>query len=197
MKERIEIYRNLHKKCWSIRSMKTRRVIGHAKTIALKDCSMHVSQAGRARVLREKRKNVHATIRGFRTTKWKGKLLKVSYNPYARGCFVMMGEEILSSDFCIFNTSGTVWGTKWDSKDRKLSITTITNDWKNTNSPKIVWSKWSKKAQNGHGSGVDPVDMTYMDSQCKRRLRDLKYSKPSNEYFGNKNGSKNWREKNE
>lgn len=40
------------------------RVIGYAKAVTLRDAHTVVSEAGRQRVLREKRKNVHAYIDG-------------------------------------------------------------------------------------------------------------------------------------
>jgi len=58
--DKVFIYRNLRDKCWSIRSLKTRRVIGYASSIALDDVTFSVSEAGRQRVIREGRKNVHA-----------------------------------------------------------------------------------------------------------------------------------------
>lgn len=41
------------------------RVVAHAKGVALDDARTIVSQAGRERVLREGRKNVHAYIEGY------------------------------------------------------------------------------------------------------------------------------------
>jgi hypothetical protein len=61
---RVEIYRNLHKNTFSIRSVKTGRVIGHADVVEVKNAQFVVRQAGRERVLKESRKNVHAFVRG-------------------------------------------------------------------------------------------------------------------------------------
>lgn len=66
---KVFVYRNLHKKgnVYSIRAMDgilKGRVFGHAHGIYLENCEFHVSQAGRQRVLKEKRKNVHAGIVG-------------------------------------------------------------------------------------------------------------------------------------
>jgi hypothetical protein len=58
------VYFNLHKKLWSVKSRKTRRVLFHAAVVLLYDCEFKVSQAGRKRVLKDKRKNVHAGIAG-------------------------------------------------------------------------------------------------------------------------------------
>lgn len=64
---RVFTYFNLHKKCWSIKALEGEfkgRVIAHAKRVILKDCTFKVSEAGRQRVLRTKRKNVHAGVVG-------------------------------------------------------------------------------------------------------------------------------------
>ena len=61
---RVEIYRNLHNGKLSIRDAKTKQVIGHAARVYLHQAEFKVSQAGRKRVLREKRKNVHAVVNG-------------------------------------------------------------------------------------------------------------------------------------
>jgi hypothetical protein len=64
LNQQVFIYRNLHKKCWSIRSCATRKVIAHARTFQLEGAEFKVSEAGRQRVISEKRKNVHAGVKG-------------------------------------------------------------------------------------------------------------------------------------
>ena len=61
--KRVYVYFNLHKKIWSVRQ--AGKVIDHTKQIMLKDCKYLVGQAGRERVLQEKRKNVHAGVSGY------------------------------------------------------------------------------------------------------------------------------------
>lgn len=62
----VRVYWNLHKKLWSIQTKTPKgwRVTAHLKALALHDCSFSVSAAGRSRVLKERRKNVHAFIVG-------------------------------------------------------------------------------------------------------------------------------------
>ena len=89
---KIEVYRNLHKKCWSVRQ--DGLVKFHSQQVCLQNCKFAVQPAGRAKVLREKRKNVHAFIRGYL---WDGKISEdiansniwdnVSYNPYKSNTF--------------------------------------------------------------------------------------------------------------
>lgn len=60
---RVFVYFNLHRKCWSIKALegpRKGRVIGHADYVDLACVEWRVSEAGRQRVLREKKKNVHA-----------------------------------------------------------------------------------------------------------------------------------------
>lgn len=84
----VEVYRNLHKGCLSVRCKGY--VVAHLESITLQDVKFKVSASGRARVIREKRKNVHAVIRG-KLTSFEGKLkphhIHVRYNPYIRGEF--------------------------------------------------------------------------------------------------------------
>ena len=49
----VDVYKNLHKDTWSIRSVKTGRVIGHSDLLLLVDAEFIV-----------RRKNVHAVVRG-------------------------------------------------------------------------------------------------------------------------------------
>ena len=64
---KVDVYRNLHNGMYSIKSREadTRGlVIAHAKQVWLDDVEFVVSDAGRNRVLREKKKYVHAFVRG-------------------------------------------------------------------------------------------------------------------------------------
>ena len=65
---KVFVYWNLHRKTYSIRAMEgpTRGlVVGHADEMTLHNVEFKVSEAGRQRVLRHKRKNVHAGIVGY------------------------------------------------------------------------------------------------------------------------------------
>lgn len=93
MSLKVFVYFNLHKKCFSIRAMNgpnRGRVIAHAHDVMLKDAVFKVSQAGRERVLKEQKKNVHAGVVGT----WilgaapDGEVVPVTYNPYKFEQFV-------------------------------------------------------------------------------------------------------------
>jgi hypothetical protein len=90
---RVYVYYNLHKHLFSVRALEGEnkgRVVAHVKHISLEDVVFKVSKAGRARVLREQRKNVHAGARGT----WvvganePHSLTQVTYNPYLYSTFV-------------------------------------------------------------------------------------------------------------
>ncbi len=87
MEDLVHVYRNLHKKCYSIR--KKGKVVAHRESVLIENPTFVVQPAGRARVLREKKKNVHAYVKGKWVTVTSGKIKsimfgarKVRYNPY-------------------------------------------------------------------------------------------------------------------
>ena len=64
---KVDVYRNLHNGMYSIKSREASTrglVIAHADRVWLNDVQFIVSEAGRTRVLREKKKYVHAFVRG-------------------------------------------------------------------------------------------------------------------------------------
>ena len=93
-------YFNLHKFVFSVRNQKTKLVERHSNTVVLNDCKFKVSQKGRERVLKEKRKNVHAgvegTLCGFENTHNLEEFVELTYNPYKYSSFVIKstGETV-------------------------------------------------------------------------------------------------------
>lgn len=90
---RVETYYNLHKKCLSYRP--SGGTVRHAHTILLNNVTFSVQPAGREKVLREKKKNVHAFVRGelvFVDHPYIEALIdgchRVTYNPYKYESFV-------------------------------------------------------------------------------------------------------------
>lgn len=91
---RVFVYFNLHKKLFSIKSLdgNTRGlVIGHEKSVSLTNVTFKVSEAGRQRVLREKRKNVHAGVVGELSDNILNidTMIEVTYDPYKYNSFVV------------------------------------------------------------------------------------------------------------
>lgn len=100
--KRFDIYRNLHKKGFSVRDRKTGKVITVLENILAIDCDFVVQPKGRAKVLREKKKCVHAFIRcnDYQEVLNKSKFLshlsgstQVYYNPYKGDKFCLRTED--------------------------------------------------------------------------------------------------------
>lgn len=91
---KTEVYWNLHKKLFSLRQ--SGKVIAHMGKLCLTDVTFHVQPAGRERVRREGKKNVHAYVKG----NYDGVMLAnltdddledarpITYNPYKYDTFV-------------------------------------------------------------------------------------------------------------
>lgn len=102
---KVFVYFNLHKKCFSIKALEGAmkgKVIAHRDNVLLFDATLKVSEAGRQRVIREKRKNVHAGVCGT----WddgaydcsissyiRQQGLAVKYNPYVYDSFVAVNGD--------------------------------------------------------------------------------------------------------
>ena len=108
---KVEVYWNLHKKCWSVRHKG--KVIAHERAVDLIDVTWVVQPAGNARVRREKVKNVHAFARG--TLAEDGIILfpgdmsdhnRASYNPYKHTTFIreFEGTALARSNYARLTT---------------------------------------------------------------------------------------------
>jgi|TARA_R110000765_G_scaffold351300_1_gene441284 hypothetical protein len=82
----VKIYRNLHKGCWSVKQ--NGLVKAHSDEINLYNCEFLVNENNRQKVIKEKRKNVHAFVKGYIWTGANQNLdRRVCYNPYFKDCF--------------------------------------------------------------------------------------------------------------
>ena len=101
---KVFVYYNLHKKVFSVKALEglnKGRVIAHLAELNLSQATFKVSEAGRQRVLKEQRKNVHAGVVG----EWYGTVdninrllvmeygIPVTYNPYKYSSFVVKATE--------------------------------------------------------------------------------------------------------
>lgn len=88
---RVEVYFNLHKRVFSVRNCKTGRVIDHTSSVQIKDPTFVVRKSGRLRVLRERKKNVHAFVRGeiMDTNHNACTKDRLYYNPYEVDSFMV------------------------------------------------------------------------------------------------------------
>ena len=131
---RVQVYRNLNNGLISIQDLSTGLVLGHADAIDLQRATFIVREAGRQQVIKEKRKNVHAFVRGKVISMqnfqpYKGRSLKVnrqsdlqdlqgsnvwtttkvSYNPYKAPHFVTPeGDEVESAYLCTIQSNGVI-----------------------------------------------------------------------------------------
>lgn len=85
--DKVAVYYNLRRKCLSVcdaRRGKPKRLLGHTDKISLKRVTFKVSEAGQARVRKEKRKNVHAFVIGnvSRVFLAPHGTEELAYNPY-------------------------------------------------------------------------------------------------------------------
>lgn len=123
---KVFCYRNLHKKgvVWSVKDTSTGLVVDRATTVHISGAQLRVSKKGRDRVLKEKRKNVHAGIVGVRIKKSPPNLkwVRVTYNPYKTDSFVICGDDIpvlnakyvkLTKKGCFMAVTETKLGLTW------------------------------------------------------------------------------------
>jgi hypothetical protein len=109
--KQVRVYRNLHKKRWSVqvKTHKGWRVWRHTNEIIIKNAELDVKNAGRERVIRKKRKNVHAFVIG-EPTFVRGLTLNspiqqfqkdtpITYNPYKNAFFInkLTNEYVLNA----------------------------------------------------------------------------------------------------
>ena len=119
----VRVFKNLTRDTWSvqIKTVKGWRVVGYSENIRVNNARTVVSQKGRERVLREKKKYVHAFIEGEWCDSWEltGFHEIVSYNPYRCGSFYTIPRlgchEPIPSDW-----RGTVYLTR-DSVSKRLT----------------------------------------------------------------------------
>jgi hypothetical protein len=112
----VQVYWNLHKNCWSLREKATGRIVKHMANVVLRNCRFVVQEGGRQRVLRERRKNVHAFVEGVlsRPVPQDRPWVAVKYNPYRYTSFVVPGRTptpVSTADRVALWESGSVWAT--------------------------------------------------------------------------------------
>lgn len=90
----IRVYRNLTKKGVWYSLVQKGKTVAHSSAICLRDCTFHVNEKGRQRVIKNKRKEFHAYILGMytgsgmdTTTKRNDLSAIIKYNPYKHSGF--------------------------------------------------------------------------------------------------------------
>jgi hypothetical protein len=96
---RVYVYYNLHQHVFSVKALEgpdRGKVIAHASSLTLSNCKFKVSEKGRQRVLKEKRKNVHAGIVGKLSLSLgvtSRATTEITYNPYLYESFVTKDHQ--------------------------------------------------------------------------------------------------------
>lgn len=114
---KVFVYFNLHRKCFSIKALEgdnKGRVVAHADKVYLSDAKFKVSQAGRERVIREKRKNVHAGVVG----EWD---MGTSFNNRSVDLLASIGQPITYNPYK-YKTFVTVYGQIPQHKSRRVGL---------------------------------------------------------------------------
>ena len=108
--QKVQCYWNIHKGQWSVRS--AGKVIARVPRLVLSDCRFRVQPSGRQRVLREKKKNVHAYVSGTYYGVLGGmegsRVYKATYNPYLNEEFQCNGAPIKEAMYVQLNEDKTV-----------------------------------------------------------------------------------------
>lgn len=104
----VRIYFNLRTKTLSLQTKVNGqwKVTAHPFTAYLKNVKFKVSEAGRQRVLQQRRKNVHAFVTGElidSLPKNYDKFDSARYNPYELEKFQSSGKYIDGADYAILN----------------------------------------------------------------------------------------------
>lgn len=116
-RQKVKAYWNLHKDVWSLVALDgpdKGRVLGHCPRLGLLNAKFVVSESGRQRVIREKKKNVHAFAIGRLLSapdchlKIQFPVRPLSYNPYKAAHFVVRasGEPIHGTDVLLLDEGG-------------------------------------------------------------------------------------------
>lgn len=119
---RVAVYWNLHKDCWSVQSRSGEnygKIIMHSPSLVLSNAEFVVRQAGRNKVLQERKKNVHAFVVGVFVDNLipaSGHVVRGNdtawYDPYKTDKFLNKdGEPLHKADVVFFHP------------DRKVTLT--------------------------------------------------------------------------
>lgn len=100
MAHKVMVYRNLHNQKFSV--LQDGLVVGHTTSIVLAGCTFVIQESGRQRVIRDKKKNVHAYVKGMvcapgfhvDVAKFPNRE-RVRYNPYEMNGFQNLEGRIV------------------------------------------------------------------------------------------------------
>ena len=115
----VKLYFNLHKKCLSVKDKRSGLIVAHLENVLIVNAKFKVSKKGRQRVIREKRKNVHAFIEGeirLNTDLCMESIKDMGvayYNPYVTETFIDIETKapLFNSDM-VYCRGKTIYYTK-------------------------------------------------------------------------------------
>lgn len=102
----VKIYKNLHNGLFSV--MQNNLVVAHVESFILDNVTFKVNESGRQKVLKEKKKNVHAFVIGYiKSINIESGLVnsdytQVRYNPYLASTFLLVKKKHLSQKQIIY-----------------------------------------------------------------------------------------------
>jgi hypothetical protein len=122
--EKVFVYWDLHRKCFSVKSLKTGRVLNYdaerkkipIQMIILSSCKFRVGQKGRQKVIETGHKNIHAGVVGTVVSVGQSDsldgLLQVRYNPRLFNTFVWVHNHrpVYKADKVVLEY-GAVWAS--------------------------------------------------------------------------------------
>jgi hypothetical protein len=111
--EWVHVYRNLHKRCWSVRSKG--KLIAQVDAIQLGGCTCHVREAARQIVIARKCRSVHAYVKGrihhgpFPNAA--DCVATIVYRPYVSGDFFdpVTSAPVGGAEHMVFSEAGKVY----------------------------------------------------------------------------------------
>lgn len=117
--QKVKVYRNLHNGLWSLKDVESGLVLGYCEQVTLQGLqasrrkraltTFTVSKAGRARVLREKKKTVHAYVIGhLESFAYEQLESAIYYNPYKVSSFVSENKAVYHARRVSLDASGGV-----------------------------------------------------------------------------------------
>ena len=85
---RVFVYLNTRYNVFSIRSVKTKKVVDYAHSVLLRDATFTVGKSGRRLALKTRQRNVHAGVTGTQVNNIKIKVGQpITYKPFKAGYF--------------------------------------------------------------------------------------------------------------
>ena len=114
---KVRVYYNLHKHVYSVQHYikgKGWRLYKHLNKVYLEDVEFKVYENGRQKVIKEKRKNVHAYVIGhLKPFKRINNLTSVTYNPYFTNSFIerYKKDRIHTAKAALLTTGRKIYAT--------------------------------------------------------------------------------------